>query len=246
MILAAVMPLPQARHLRDQVALDYAYDEDASGRAASSSSAAASSESLPRFNVNPYHGLVESFGEGSYDSDLSLSESSYEEITQAAIRAARREMRRQRTRHARSHNLRLFAGALPQIPEWENPCGGSYNAESESSGDSSGQGRVIKRKVSLMKASSKRNALLIGYSPFQYLESLRNVARSEYQDISRRANQEYVNFHYWPHEYKFLPNMTKPTSAVSSLDGRQKRTCSALGGADQFPLIPHLHALPPS
>ncbi|KAH8235609.1 hypothetical protein KR032_003802 [Drosophila birchii] len=190
MILAAVMPLPQARHLRDQVALDYAYDEDASGRSSSSS---ASSEGLPHFNVNPYHGLVESFGEGSYDSDLSLSESSYEEITQAAIRAARREMRRQRTRHARSHNLRLFTGPLPQVPEWENPCGGSYNADNEGSSDSSSQGRVIKRK---------------------YLESLRNVARSEYQDISRRANQEYVDFHYWPHEYKFLPNMTKPTTAV--------------------------------
>jgi len=144
MILAAVMPPnTQARHLRDKVALDYAYDEDNSGRSSSSSAG----DILPAFDVNPYRGLAESFGEGSYDSDLSLSESSYEEIAQAAIRAARREMRRQRTRHARSHNLRLFA-SKSDVPEWENPCGGTYTADESLSDSSASQGRVIKRKVS--------------------------------------------------------------------------------------------------
>ncbi|XP_016979649.2 uncharacterized protein LOC108044982 [Drosophila rhopaloa] len=197
MILAAVVPQTQARHLRDQVALDYAYDEDNSaGRSASSSSSSSSSSSggvLPAFNADPYHGLSESFGEGSYDSDLSLSESSYEEIAQAAIRAAKREMRRQRTRHARSHNLRLFAGSKPDVPEWENPCGGTYTPD-ESLGDSSAsQGRVIKRK---------------------HLENLRNITMSEYQDITHRATLEYGNHQHFQREYKFLPNMTKPTSAV--------------------------------
>ncbi|KAH8367988.1 hypothetical protein KR084_005258 [Drosophila pseudotakahashii] len=192
MILAAVVPQnTQARHLRDQVALDYAYEEDnSSGRSSSSSSAG---DILPVFDVNPYRGLAESFGEGSYDSDLSLSESSYEEIAQAAIRAARREMRRQRTRHARSHNLRLFA-SKSEVPEWENPCGGTYTADESLSSDSSAsQGRVIKRK---------------------HLENLRNITMSEYQDITHRATLEYGSHQHWQHEYKFLPNMTKPTSAV--------------------------------
>ncbi|XP_016962651.2 uncharacterized protein LOC108033035 isoform X2 [Drosophila biarmipes] len=189
MILAAWMPShTEGRHLRDKVALDYAYEEDNSGRSSSSSAG----DLLPAFDVNPYRGLAESFGEGSYDSDLSLSESSYEEIAQAAIRAARREMRRQRTRHARSHNLRLFA-SKSDVPEWENPCGGTYTAD-ESLGDSSAsQGRVIKRK---------------------HLENLRNITMSEYQDITHRATLEYGNHQHWQREYKFLPNMTKPTSAV--------------------------------
>nr|XP_036675951.1 uncharacterized protein LOC108010409 isoform X1 [Drosophila suzukii] len=189
MILAAVMPPnTQARHLRDKVALDYAYDEDNSGRSSSSSAG----DILPAFDVNPYRGLAESFGEGSYDSDLSLSESSYEEIAQAAIRAARREMRRQRTRHARSHNLRLFA-SKSDVPEWENPCGGTYTADESLSDSSASQGRVIKRK---------------------HLENLRNITMSEYQDITHRATLEYGNHQHWQREYKFLPNMTKPTSAV--------------------------------
>ncbi|XP_017074217.1 uncharacterized protein LOC108109929 [Drosophila eugracilis] len=194
MILTAVMPQIQARHLRDQVALDYAYDEDNSGRSSSSSSSSSSGDILPAFDVNPYRGLAESFGEGSYDSDLSLSESSYEEIAQAAFRAARREMRRQRTRHARSHNLRLFA-SKSEVPEWENPCGGTYTADESLSSDSSSasQGRVIKRK---------------------HLENLRNITMSEYQDITHRATLEYGNHQHWQREYKFLPNMTKPTSAV--------------------------------
>ncbi|XP_043660516.1 uncharacterized protein LOC122624849 [Drosophila teissieri] len=184
-----LMPLTQARHLRDQVALDYAYDEASSS---SSSSSSSGGDILPAFDVNPYRGLAESFGEGSYDSDMSLSESSYEEIAQAAIRAARREMRRQRTRHARSHNLRLFSGKS-EIPEWENPCGGTYTADESLSDSSAGQGRVIKRK---------------------HLENLRNITMSEYQDITHRATLEYGNLQHWQREYKFLPNMTKPTKAV--------------------------------
>ncbi|XP_039233275.1 uncharacterized protein LOC6525761 isoform X1 [Drosophila yakuba] len=187
-----MMPLTQARHLRDQVALDYAYDEDISGRTSSSSSASSGGDILPSFDVNPYRGLAESFGEGSYDSDMSLSESSYEEIAQAAIRAARREMRRQRTRHARSHNLRLFS-SKSEIPEWENPCGGTYTADESLSDSSASQGRVIKRK---------------------HLENLRNITMSEYRDITHRATLEYGNMQHWQREYKFLPNMTKPTSAV--------------------------------
>ncbi|XP_033170055.1 uncharacterized protein LOC117147315 [Drosophila mauritiana] len=192
MILGVVMPFTKARHLRDQVALDYAYDEDNSGRSSSSSSSSSGGDILPAFDVNPYRGLAESFGEGSYDSDMSLSESSYEEIAQAAIRAARREMRRQRTRHARSHNLRLFSGKS-DIPEWENPCGGTYTADESLSDSSASQGRVIKRK---------------------HLENLRNITMSEYKDITHRATLEYGNLQHWQREYKFLPNMTKPTSAV--------------------------------
>nr|NP_001356882.1 unpaired 2 [Drosophila melanogaster]AAF48815.3 unpaired 2 [Drosophila melanogaster] len=194
MILSVVMPFTKARHLRDQVALDYAYDEDNSGRSSSSSSSSSSSggDILPAFDVNPYRGLADSFGEGSYDSDMSLSESSYEEIAQAAIRAARREMRRQRTRHARSHNLRLFSGKS-EIPEWENPCGGTYTPDESLSDSSASQGRVIKRK---------------------HLENLRNITMSEYQDITHRATLEYGNLQHWQREYKFLPNMTRPTSAV--------------------------------
>ncbi|EDW55999.1 GM22829 [Drosophila sechellia] len=191
MILGVVMPFTKARHLRDQVALDYAYDEDNSGRSSSSSSSSSGGDILPAFDVNPYRGLAESFGEGSYDSDMSLSESSYEEIAQAAIRAARREMRRQRTRHARSHNLRLFSGKS-DIPEWENPCGGTYTADESLSDSSASQGRVIKRK---------------------HLENLRNITMSEYKDITHRATLEYGNLQHWQREYKFLPNMTKPTSA---------------------------------
>ncbi|XP_052857976.1 uncharacterized protein LOC128265799 isoform X2 [Drosophila gunungcola] len=186
MILAVVLPHTQARHL----ALDYAYDESSSSSSSSSSSAG---DVLPVFNFDPYHGLSESFGEGSYDSDLSLSESSYEEIAQATMRAARKELRRQRTRHARSHNLRLFAGSRPEIPEWENPCGGTYTPDESLSDSSASQGRVIKRK---------------------HLENLRNITMSEYQDITHRATLEYGNHQHFQREYKFLPNMTKPTSAV--------------------------------
>ncbi|XP_022234165.2 uncharacterized protein LOC111082287 [Drosophila obscura] len=208
MTLAALMPLPQARHLHDQVALDYAYDEDASGSArsaaasisssssSSSASSAASSaaDRLSAWNVNPFHGLEDSFGEGSYDSDVSLSESSYEEIAQVAMRAARRELRRQRTRHARSHNLRLFS-STPQAPEWENPCGGVYQPDESlpADADSSSQGRVIKRK---------------------HLVALRNITMSEFQFIRSSAKLEYGNYQHWQREYKFLPNMTRPTNAV--------------------------------
>lgn len=38
---------------------------------------------------------------------------------------------------------------------------------------------------------------------------------SEYQDITHRATLEYGNLQHWQREYKFLPNMTRPTSAVS-------------------------------
>ncbi|XP_017156639.1 uncharacterized protein LOC108165097 [Drosophila miranda] len=202
MTLAALMPLPQARHLHDQVALDYAYDEDASGLArsaaasitSSSSSSSSAAESLPAWNVNPFHGLEASFGEGSYDNDVSLSESSYEEIAQVAMRAARRELRRQRTRHARSHSLRLFS-STPQAPEWENPCGGIYQPDESlpAEADSSSQGRVIKRK---------------------HLVALRNITMSEYQFIRSSAKLEYGNYQHWQREYKFLPNMTRPTNAV--------------------------------
>ncbi|XP_034658101.1 uncharacterized protein LOC117894911 [Drosophila subobscura] len=200
MTLAALMPLPQARHLHDQVALDYAYDEDASGSnrpaAASSSSSSSSSgaEGLPAWNVNPFHGLEDSFGEGSYDSDVSLSESSYEEIAQVAMRAARQELRRQRTRHARSHSLRLFS-STSQTPEWENPCGGVYQPDESlaADSDSSSQGRVIKRK---------------------HLVALRNITMSEYQFIRSSAKLEYGKYQHWQREYKFLPNMTRPTNAV--------------------------------
>ncbi|EDW33819.1 GL27046 [Drosophila persimilis] len=201
MTLAALMPLPQARHLHDQVALDYAYDEDASGLArsaaasitSSSSSSSSAAESLPAWNVNPFHGLEASFGEGSYDNDVSLSESSYEEIAQVAMRAARRELRRQRTRHARSHSLRLFS-STPQAPEWENPCGGHLSAGRRAwppRRTASARGRVIKRRV-----------------------ALRNITMSEYQFIRSSAKLEYGNYQHWQREYKFLPNMTRPTNAV--------------------------------
>ncbi|XP_068156621.1 uncharacterized protein upd2 [Drosophila tropicalis] len=193
---ALVMPLAQARHLHDQVALDYAYDEDSSS-SSSSSSAVDGGSSLPQWHANPFHGLAESFAsEGSYDSsyDLSLSESSYEEITQAALRAARREFRRQRTRHARSNNLRWFTKSV-ETPEWENPCGGSYekDAQSEQERDSSQQGRVIKKK---------------------YLIHLRNSTMREYQFVRDNAKLEYSKYHHRQHEYEFLPNMTRPTSEV--------------------------------
>jgi len=51
--------------------------------------------------------------------------------------------------------------------------------------------------------------------PLQHLENLRNITMSEYQDITHRATLEYGNHQHWQREYKFLPNMTKPTSAVS-------------------------------
>ncbi|KAH8409094.1 hypothetical protein KR009_006820 [Drosophila setifemur] len=192
MILASLMPLPQARHLHDQVALDYAYDEDSSGR----EQALALGRAAWAANANPFHGLAESFGEGSYDSDMSLSESSYEEITQAALRAARREVRRrQRTRHPRSHSVRLFASPSPQIPEWENPCGGVYQPGEglDQEVDSSSQGRVIKRR---------------------HLLALRNNTMNEYQSIRNSAKLEYRNFQHWQHEYKFLPNITRNSNAV--------------------------------
>ncbi|XP_032307994.1 uncharacterized protein LOC6505178 isoform X2 [Drosophila ananassae] len=227
MMLASFLPFSQARHLHDQVAaLDYAtsFEDDSSGRERererdnAAAAAAAAILASWRQHANPFHGLAESFGEGTYDSsssssssdsgdfdsssssssEMGLSENSYEEIAQAALRAARqtkRELhRRQRTRHARSHNLRLFSAPNPQIPEWENPCGGVYQpGDSSNQEDSSSQGRVIKRR---------------------HLLALRNNTMSEYRDIRSRAKLEYRDFQHWQHEYKFLPNMTRSTGAV--------------------------------
>ncbi|XP_017097684.2 uncharacterized protein upd2 isoform X1 [Drosophila bipectinata] len=223
MMLASFLPFSQARHLHDQVAaLDYAtsFEDESSARERererdnAAAAAAAAILASWRQHANPFHGLAESFGEGTYDSsdssdsadfdtssssssssEMGLSENSYEEIAQAALRAARRELhRRQRTRHARSHNLRLFSAPNPQIPEWENPCGGVYQpGDSSNQEDSSSQGRVIKRR---------------------HLLALRNNTMSEYRDIRSRAKLEYRDFQHWQHEYKFLPNMTRSTGAV--------------------------------
>jgi len=155
--LLPLLPLTNARHLHDQLALSY--DEDLS-----------SDSSLPAWQPNPFHGL----DQGSYDSDASSfiissssgdvssdnesrdyveSGSSYEEITQAAIQAAMREIRRQRIRHRRSHNLHYFIRsqheALSAPNEWENPCGGDFrpNKNQASEAENSSRGNVIKRKV---------------------------------------------------------------------------------------------------
>ncbi|KAM8719402.1 hypothetical protein ACLKA7_012025 [Drosophila subpalustris] len=204
MVLAALLPLlpplTHARHLHDQHAL--AYDEDSS-----SASSGSSDSSLPAWHANPFHGLQQGLAESSYDSsdvsssrDYVESESSYEEIAQAAVHAAMRELRRQRIRHRRSHTLRLFVrsqheAAAVAAPEWENPCGGVYQPDESlpAESDSSAQGRVIKRR---------------------YLMALRNNTMREYEYMRTTANLNYGSSEHWQHEYKFLPNWTRPTNAV--------------------------------
>ncbi|KAH8397429.1 hypothetical protein KR222_003814, partial [Zaprionus bogoriensis] len=207
--LLALPAMTHARHLHDQLA----YEDDSFS---SSSSSGSSSGSLPAWHANPFHGLEQSFGESSYDSsDASSSsssssaaldiesESSYEEIAQAALHAAMRELRRQRIRHRRSHMLSFFARSQHEAasapPEWENPCGGSYQPDASQQQqqsaelDSSSQARVVKRP---------------------YLLALRNNTMREFEYMRSTAALDYGNFDHWQHEYKFLPNMTRPTGVI--------------------------------
>ncbi|XP_017850515.1 uncharacterized protein LOC108605358 [Drosophila busckii] len=127
---------------------------------------------------------------------MESSELSYEEITQAALRAARREVRRQLIRRTRSHNWKYFSAELTAAtpPEWENPCGGTYlPTEGQSMDDSSAQGRVIKRK---------------------YLRQLRDIIYTEYQETTSIAKRDYGDFGHWQREYTFLPNMTLHSSRI--------------------------------
>ncbi|XP_034482644.1 uncharacterized protein LOC117788085 [Drosophila innubila] len=201
--LLPLLPLTNARHLHDQLSLAY---EDVSSSSSSSSSSGSSDSSLPAWHANPFHGLEQSSYDSSDDSsgDVSSreyveSESSYEEIAQAAVNAAMRELRRQRIRHRRSHEFRFFVRsqheAAEAAPEWENPCGGVYqpDAGQTAESDSSSHGRVIKRK---------------------YLIALRNNTMREYDYMHNSATLDYGKTEHWEHEYKFLPNMTRPTNAV--------------------------------
>ncbi|XP_023161324.2 uncharacterized protein LOC111593017 [Drosophila hydei] len=208
---ALLMPLTLARHLHDQLPLGLAYDD------ADSSSASASldsSNSLPAWHANPFYGLAQSFGDASYDSDASSSgssansansgssasgsidaesDSSFEQMTQTAMKAVMRELRRQRIRHRRSHMLTYFVRAQQQpdaAPEWENPCGGVYQPDHMQPKEMDSSARTNKRK---------------------YLKALRNNTRSELAAISNDANLDYGDIQAWQREYKFLPNMTRPT-----------------------------------
>lgn len=88
----------------------------------------------------------------------------------------------------------------------------------------------------------------------QHLIALRNNTRIEYWNIRQDANLDYGDIQAWQREYKFLPNMTRPTDVVSVFTDVQafdvpafyadnkrvasrqsRRTCSAQGGLYQFP-----------
>ncbi|XP_030569255.1 uncharacterized protein LOC115768707, partial [Drosophila novamexicana] len=210
---ALLLPLTQARHLHDQLALGFAYDDadSSSGSASlslnsgdseseSDSNSSESSDSLPAWHVNPFHGLADSFGDASYDSDASSSssveaetDSSYEKIAQAAVYATLHELRRQRIRHRRSHTLRFFARVQEAAaPEWVNPCGGVYQPDQ----------------------SQPREADVSSAAKRKHLIALRNNTRIEYWNIRQDANLDYGDIQAWQREYKFLPNMTRPTDVV--------------------------------
>ncbi|XP_064555945.1 uncharacterized protein upd2 [Drosophila montana] len=220
---ALLLPLTHARHLHDQLAQGFAYDDadsssgsaSASGSASlslnsgdseSDSSSSESSDSLPAWHVNPFHGLAGSFGDASYDSDASSSsgssgsssieaetDGSYEKIAQAAVYATMRELRRQRIRHRRSHTLRFFARVQQgAAPEWVNPCGGVYQPDQSQP-----------RAVDISSAAKRK-----------HLIALRNNTRIEYWNIRQDANLDYGDIQAWQREYKFLPNMTRPTDVA--------------------------------
>ncbi|KAH8292897.1 hypothetical protein KR044_005583, partial [Drosophila immigrans] len=182
---ALLLPLTQARHLPDQLTLN-----DAS--------------LLPAWHANPFYGLDSSDDSSSSssgsnsdsDSDSSSIDSSYEEIAKAAVQAVMREVRHQeRLRHRRSHALPFFVRSQARPTEWENPCSGTFQpSESQTAEvDSSNRGRTVKRK---------------------YLVALRNMTMWELEEIKRTASLDYGSGEHWQHEYKFLPNMTRPTNAV--------------------------------
>ncbi|XP_043865557.1 uncharacterized protein LOC6583976 isoform X2 [Drosophila mojavensis] len=222
--LLPLLPLTHARHLHDQLALGFAY-EDADSSSGSGASVD-SSRSLPAWHANPFYGLVQSYADSensensysSYNSDSSddssdassssssssssgsgssifdaeaESESSYEQITQAAMKAVKRELQRQRIRHRRSHALQYFA-RTDAAPEWENPCGGVYQPD-----------RQQPKKLNI-SVRAKRN----------YLKLLRNNTLIELQDIRKAAKLDYGDIQAWQREYTFLPNMTRPTNKV--------------------------------
>ncbi|EDW06953.2 uncharacterized protein Dmoj_GI15132 [Drosophila mojavensis] len=188
--LLPLLPLTHARHLHDQLALGFAY-EDADSSSGSGASVD-SSRSLPAWHANPFYGLVSSSGSGSsiFDAEAE-SESSYEQITQAAMKAVKRELQRQRIRHRRSHALQYFA-RTDAAPEWENPCGGVYQPD-----------RQQPKKLNI-SVRAKRN----------YLKLLRNNTLIELQDIRKAAKLDYGDIQAWQREYTFLPNMTRPTNKV--------------------------------
>ncbi|KAH8387774.1 hypothetical protein KR093_009449, partial [Drosophila rubida] len=168
------------------------------------------SETLPAWHVNPFYGLDDNSSSGSSDSNDSNDssdssdvsdvsggsiDSSYEELARAAVQAAMRELRHQERLRHRRHSLAFFVGAQSGPAEWENPCSGTFQpAESQTAeADSSNRVRTIKRK---------------------HLIALRNKTMWELEEINRTASLDYGSGEHWQHEYKFLPNMTRPTNAV--------------------------------
>lgn len=55
----------------------------------------------------------------------------------------------------------------------------------------------------------------------QFLMALRNNTMREFEYMRTNAALNYGAFEHWQHEYKFLPNMTRPSSLVSaSIDSK--------------------------
>ncbi|EDV95167.1 GH17793 [Drosophila grimshawi] len=185
---ALMLPLAHARHLHDQLALGFEYDDANSGSASSSGSSSSSSDSQFVWHANPFYGLSQSFGDAGYDSDTSSSKSemSFEEITQAAVRAAMRELQRQQIRHRRSHDLKYFLPTASKTPEWENPCFGGYDPK-------------------------KPEIILSQQQKLAALRKLRLNTCQEYTYIKDNLNFETDTSQPFAGAYSFLPNMTEPT-----------------------------------
>ncbi|XP_034111115.1 uncharacterized protein LOC117572420 isoform X2 [Drosophila albomicans] len=198
---ALLLPLTQARHLPNQLAYNNNYNEHNNNNNNNNEDS-----SLPAWHVNPFYGLDMSSSDdsssGSDSSDSSDRSDSYDSRFIDSSFEELRELRRlERMRHRRSQKLTFFVraqheAAQRELPtEWENPCSGTFEpADSQTAEiDSSNRGRTIKRK---------------------YLVALRNKTMWEYDEIHRTANLDYGSSEHWQHEYKFLPNMTRPTNAV--------------------------------